>query len=202
MVPDAIARVCAARRSQLPPHSSHSPRGDRAKVRAMYFHFHNQTKKILGHLGKWIETAEAHAKAKSFDANVFVDSRLAPDQFAFVRQVQSSCDTAKFLAARLSGKESPSFPDTERTLEELKARIQKTIAYLDTFTEKDYEGAATRVITTPRWEGKVQSGADYFMEHAVPNFYFHVTTAYAILRHNGVNVGKKDFLGHQSRRDP
>ena len=168
----------------------------------MYFEFHNQTKKMLGQLEKWLELAEAHAKAKSFDPSVYIDLRLAPDQFAFVRQVQTACDTAKFAAVRLAGKDGPAFPDSERTFDELRARIGATVAFLDTVTAKDYEGAATRVITTPRWEGKVMSGADYFMEHVVPNFYFHLTTAYAILRHNGVNVGKRDFLGAQSRRDP
>lgn len=168
----------------------------------MYFQFHNQMKKMLGQLEKWIEQAEAHAKAKSFDPAVFVDLRLAPDQFSFVRQVQTSCDTAKFAAARLTGKEAPGFPDTERSLEELKARVRATIAFLDTVTAADYEGSAVRLITTPRWEGKVMTGADYFMEHAQPNFYFHMTTAYAILRHNGVSIGKRDFLGAQTRRDP
>ena len=147
----------------------------------MFYTFHCQMKKMLGQLEKWLDAAEAYAKAKEFDPNVFVESRLAPDQFAFVRQVQGACDTAKLSAVRLTAKPAPDHPDTEKT--ELRARIHSVIAYLEGISESDYAGAATRVITTPRWEGKVMSGSDYFMEHAVPNFFFHVTHAYAILRH-------------------
>ncbi len=126
---------------------------------------------------------------------LFLGFRLAPDQFPLARQVQITCDTAKLGAARLAGKEAPSHPDTETTVEELRARIRSVIAYLDTFTAKDFEAAATRSITQPRWEGKTMTGEDYFLEHVVPNFFFHATTTYAILRHNGVPVGKKDYLG-------
>ena len=168
----------------------------------MFYPFHCQMKKMLGQLEKWLGTAEEHAKAKGFDPNVLVDSRLAPDQFAFVKQVQAACDTAKLATARLTGKDAPSHPDTEKTVEELRARIRGVVTYLEGISEADYAGAATRVITTPRWEGKVMSGSDYFMEHALPNFFFHVTHAYAILRHNGVNIGKRDYLGAQTRRDP
>jgi hypothetical protein len=168
----------------------------------MYYAFHRQMTKMLGQLEKWLGAAEGHAKAKGFDPNVLVESRLAPDQFAFVRQVQAACDTAKLATARLTGKDAPSHPDTETTLEELRARIRAVVAYLEGISEADYAQAATRVITTPRWEGKVMSGADYFMEHALPNFFFHVTHAYALLRHNGVPVGKRDYLGAQTRRDP
>ena len=138
----------------------------------------------------------------AFDPNVFVELRLSPDQLAFVRQVQAACDTAKLSAARLTAKDAPAHPDTEKTLSELRSRIRSVIAYLDGISERDYAEAATRVITTPRWEGKVMSGSDYFMEHAVPNFFFHVTHAYAILRHNGVNLGKRDYLGALSQKAP
>lgn len=168
----------------------------------MFYPFHRQMKKMLGQLDKWLEAAEAHAKAKGFDPGILVESRLAPDQFAFVRQVQAACDTAKLATVRLTAKPAPEHPDTETTLPELRARIRSVIAYLEGVSEADYAGAATRVITTPRWEGKVMNGADYFMEHALPNFFFHVTHAYAILRHNGVTVGKRDYLGAQTRRDP
>jgi len=159
-----------------------------------------QMKKQLVQLDKWLETATAFAVSKSFDPNVFVGLRLAPDQFAFARQVQTACDTAKLSAARLSGKEAPKHADTEQTLEELRARVQSVIAYLEGFSEADFAGAATRVITQPRWEGKVMSGSDYFVEHAVPNFFFHVTHVYAILRHNGVGIGKRDYLGALTQR--
>jgi hypothetical protein len=162
----------------------------------------SQMKKMLGHLDKWLDAAAAFAKEKSFDPNVFLGLRLAPDQFPFVRQVQSSCDTLKLAAARLAGKEAPSHPDTEQTIDELHTRIRTVLTYVDGFSEKDFEGAASRTISTPRWEGKVMSGSDYFLEHSIPNFFFHVTHAYAILRHNGVNLGKRDYLGPLTMRKP
>ena len=168
----------------------------------MFYPFHVQMKKMLGQLALWLDAAEAHAKARSFDPDVLVESRLAPDQFAFVKQVQNACDTAKLSTARLTAKDAPNHPDTEKTLGELRDRVRSVIAYLEGISASDYAGAATRVITTPRWEGKVMSGSDYFMEHAVPNFFFHVTHAYAILRHNGVPLGKRNYLGAQTRRDP
>jgi hypothetical protein len=168
----------------------------------MFYETIRQMKKMLGNLDKWLEAAAAHAQAKSFDPNVFVGLRLAPDQFAFARQVQTACDTAKLAAARLAGKDAPAHADTEQTLEELRTRVQAVVAYLDGFSAKDFETAATRSITQARWEGKTMSGADYFLEHALPNFFFHVTHAYAILRHNGVNVGKRDYLGALSLRAP
>ena len=159
-----------------------------------------QMKKMLGQLDKWLEAATAFSQKKSFDPNTLLGARLAPDQFPLVRQVQSTCDTAKFAAARLSGKEPPKHEDNEATIEALHARIHAVIAWLDGFAAKDFEGAETRVVTNPRWEGKVMHGADYFNEHSVPNFYFHLVHTYAILRHNGVDVGKRDYLGTMSLR--
>jgi hypothetical protein len=161
-----------------------------------------QMKKMLTNVEKWLDAAAAFAQKKSFDPNVFLTFRLAPDQFAFVRQVQSTCDTAKFAAARLTGKEAPKHPDDEQTIDALKARVRSTVSWLDGFTAKDFDGADKRVITNPRWEGKVMSGADYFHEQAVPNFYFHATHTFAILRHNGVDIGKKDYLGTLSLKSP
>lgn len=154
-----------------------------------------QYKKMLGNLDGWLKKAAAHGKARSFDPNVLVNARLAPDQYPFVRQVQSACDNAKFAAARLSGKEAPKHPDTEQTFEELHARIASVIQYLGTFTAKDFEGAETRQVVLPFIEGKHLKGFDYLVEMATPNFYFHITHAYAILRHNGVDVGKMDYIG-------
>ncbi len=168
----------------------------------MYYELFGQMKKQLAQLDKWFDAAATFAKEKGFDSSVLVEARLAPDQFALARQVQIACDTAKLAASRLSGKEAPSQADTEKTLDELRARVHSVIAYLDGFSAKDFEGAATRSVTQPRWEGKTMSGADYFREHALPNFYFHLTTVYALLRHNGVHVGKKDFLGPLSLRAP
>jgi len=161
----------------------------------MYFQMFGEMKKVLGQMTTWLDAAEAHAKAKSFEASTILGFRLAPDQFALARQVQIACDTTKQGSSRLTGKEAPSNPDTEATVDELRARIKTAIAYLDGFTAKDFEGAATRVISTPRWEGKVMTGADYFLEHVTPNFFFHAAHVYAILRHNGVSIGKKDYLG-------
>jgi uncharacterized protein len=151
--------------------------------------------KMLTNLNKLIDKAAAYAEAKKFDVEILLNSRLAPDQFNFIRQVQIACDTAKLSAARLTGKEAPVWEDQEKTLIEVKARIEKTIAYLKEFSPSDFEGAEGRTVTQPRWEGKYLSTTEYVLEHALPNIYFHITTAYSILRHNGVDVGKKDYLG-------
>jgi len=168
----------------------------------MYFETIQQMKKMLGQFDHWFEKASHHAKEKSFDPNVYLGLRLAPDQFAFARQVQITCDTAMLTASRLTGKEAPKNEDHEGTLGELSARVHATIAYLDTFTADDFAGAATRTVTQPRWEGKYMTGADYFHQHAVPNFFFHLSQAYAILRHNGVGLGKRDYLGALDLRAP
>ena len=168
----------------------------------MYFQTFQQMKKMLGQMDKWLDAADAFAKSRNYEPNLFLEVRFAPDQFAFVRQVRAACDTAKLGASRLTGKEAPSHPDTEATVAELHARIQSVIKYLDGFAEKDFEGTATRVITQPRWEGKVMTGADYFLEHAQPNFFFHLTHAYALLRANGVPIGKRDYLGPLTQRMP
>jgi hypothetical protein len=109
--------------------------------------------------------------------------------------VQVTCDTAKLAASRLSGREAPSQADTEQTIEELRARVASVLSYLDGFTAKDFDGAANRDVTQPRWEGKVMTGENYLLEHALPNFFFHANHVYAILRHNGVSLGKRDYLG-------
>ena len=168
----------------------------------MYYDLFLEMKKMLGQVGTWLDKAEAHAKEKNFDPNLFVSFRLAPDQLAFARQIQIACDTAKLGASRLTGKEAPSHADNEQTVEELRARLKSVISYLDGFSEKDFEGAATRSVTQPRWEGKVMTGKDYFIEHVQPNFYFHAAHTYAILRHNGVPVGKRDYLGALTQRLP
>lgn len=149
----------------------------------------------LRNLSSILEKGAGFADSKKVDASVLWNARLAPDQFPLIRQVQIACDTAKLCASRLTGKPAPSHPDEEKTLGELKARIQSTIAYLETLKESDYSEAATRKITTPRWDNKFLTGHEYVVHHAVPNFYFHSTTAYSILRHNGVDIGKGDFLG-------
>ncbi len=154
-----------------------------------------QFTKTLGNLLTILDKAAAHADSKKFDAGVLLTSRLAPDQFHLIKQIQIACDTAKLCASRLSGKDAPVHDDKEQTLGDVKKRIQEVIAYLKSFSEKDFAEGASRKITQPRWETKWLTGSDYVLHHAIPNFYFHVTTAYAILRHNGVEIGKKDYLG-------
>jgi len=154
-----------------------------------------QFAKTLKNLSAILTKAEQHAVAKKFEVEVLLNARLAPDQFNLIRQVQIVCDTAKLGAARLAGKEAPVHEDKEKTLPELQARIETVLGYLATFSENDFQGAEERKISQPRWEGKYLTGWEFAMQHALPNLYFHTTTAYSILRHNGVDVGKKDYLG-------
>jgi hypothetical protein len=151
--------------------------------------------KMLHNLEQWMDKAEAHAKEKNFDANVLVDARLAPDAYAFVQQVQSACDQAKYAAAYLGGEAPPSHPDTERTFAEIRQRIAKCIAFVESVPDKGYAGSGERKVA-PGWLGGAWlRGDDYVVNVAIPNFFFHVTMAYAILRHNGVALGKMDYIG-------
>jgi len=161
-----------------------------------------QMDKLLGQLDSWLVKATEYAQKKPFDANTLLVFRLAPDQYPFVRQVQLSCDHAKFAPARLTGKEAPKHPDDEQTIDSLHGRIRSVRSWLGGFAAADFEGTEKRVVTLPRWEGKGLTGEDYLLEYAMPNFYFHVTHAYAILRHNGVDLGKKDYVGALSLRAP
>ncbi len=168
----------------------------------MFHEIFTQMKKQLGQLDKWLDAAATFAQEKKVDPATILGWRLAPDQFAFTRQVQISCDTAKLGASRLTGKDAPNHPDTETTFDELHARVRAVISYLDGITAKDFEASATRHITQPRWEGKIMTGHDYLLEHVVPNFFFHATTVYQLLRHIGVPLGKRDYLGTLSQRMP
>ena len=154
-----------------------------------------QLKKMLANLDAWLAKGEAYAQKKAFDPNVLLGARLAPDQYPLTRQIQAACDAAKFAVARLSAKEAPKHPDTETTMAELHARIQSVIAFIGTVPAADFAGAETRKVPLSFMPGKGLSGPDYLFEMALPNFYFHATTAYAILRHSGVDVGKMDFIG-------
>jgi hypothetical protein len=148
-------------------------------------------------MSKNLDKAETHAAEKKFESTVLLNTRLAPDMFPLVRQVQIATDLAKNGAARLAGVEPPRYEDTEKTVDELKARLAKTVAYLKTLDAKAIDGSANREITFPlgpQHKGEM-NGADYLNHFVLPNVYFHLTAAYAILRHCGLNVGKQDFLG-------
>lgn len=154
-----------------------------------------QAHKLLGQLEKWLDLGVEHAKQKNFEPSVLLQARLAPDQFSLLKQVQSACDQAKFVAARPAGKTPPKHDDTETTVDELKARIQSVRSHLETYSESDFD-LDDRVVPLSFLPGKGVTAANYQLQMAMPNFYFHLTTAYAILRHNGVAIGKRDFLGH------
>ena len=154
-----------------------------------------QFMKMLRNLSSILDKAAQYAEAKKFDMDVLLQSRLAPDQFNLTKQIQIACDTAKLGSSRLTGKDAPAHADDEKTLNDLKARIDSTIAYLETFSAKDFANSATIKVSQPRWDGQFMTGEEFAGQHMLPNFYFHITTAYAILRNNGVEIGKKDYLG-------
>lgn len=154
-----------------------------------------QLGKMLANVDHWLALAIAHADKKKFDVNNLMKFRLAPDQFAFDKQVQTVCDNAKFVAARLAGKDWPTHPDTETTIEQLRARIASVIGYLETFKPEDFAGADERKISLPWMEGKWMRGDEYVMQFALANFYFHTVTVYAMLRTNGIELGKREFIG-------
>ena len=154
-----------------------------------------QSIKMLKNINAILEKAALHAETKKFDVQVLLNARLAPDQFPLSKQIQIMTDTVKLCASRLSGKDAPVHDDKETTLSELTSRVDSVIRYLGDFSAKDFVGAEDKKISQPRWEGKYLSGTEFALQHAIPNMYFHITTAYSILRHNGVEIGKKDFLG-------
>jgi hypothetical protein len=150
----------------------------------------------LGALSRILDKAAAHCAAKKIDPAALLTMRLAPDMFTFTRQVQLCCDFAKNTVGRLTG-EPPKFADDEKSFDELKTRIAKTIDYVNGFTPEQIDAAATRDVTFPIGPQQTMTlkGAQYLIGFALPNFYFHATTAYDILRHAGVEIGKRDFLG-------
>jgi hypothetical protein len=162
----------------------------------MYYQAVSQCAQMLRNLEGWLDKAEAFAAAKKFDANILLASRLAPDMQPFTYQVQSACDYVKAAAAWLSGQMPPKHPDNEQTMGEVRERLQKTIAFVEGVTADQYAGASERKVRMS-WapQGKVLGGADYLLQMALPNAFFHTSMAYAILRQNGVEIGKMDFLG-------
>jgi hypothetical protein len=154
-----------------------------------------QYTKMLKNLDSWLEKAKAFAEKKNIDTSVLLQSRLAPDMLPLMFQCQSACDGVKFFAARLSGKEAPKHPDTETTLDQIRTRIGAVIEYCKGFKESDFAGADERKVPLGFMPGKGLVGRDFINEMNVPNTYFHFVTAYAILRHSGVELGKQDYLG-------
>ena len=154
-------------------------------------------KQMLNALSEVLRKAEAHANEKKIDHDAYLQARLYPDMFPLIRQVQIAVDFAKGAAARLSGTPMPSYPDTEKTFKELQELLNTVLGYIDTLDAKLFEGASDREIVlrpgTPK-ERKL-NGSAYLRNYNLPQFFFHVTTAYAILRHNGIDIGKRDYMG-------
>ena len=152
---------------------------------------------ILGNLTKILDKAQTHVDAHKLDAATLTTYRLFPDMLPMTTQVLIACDTAKGVVARLAGVEIPAYEDNEKTLADLKARIAKTIAFIQTVTPGQIDGTEDKEIVTKRGEKETHyKGMQFLLGHALPNFYFHVTTTYNILRHNGIEIGKRDYLGN------
>ena len=150
----------------------------------------------LSNLSAVLEKGAASATARKFDSGVLVNARLAPDMLPLSRQVQIACDLAKNSTARLAGQEPPRFEDNEKTIDELRARVARTIDYVKSVPAAALEGSEERDIKVPAGERTLEfKGVAFIQRWAIPNIFFHVTTAYNILRHNGVDIGKRDFLG-------
>ena len=154
-------------------------------------------KQMLGGLQSVLSQAEAHAEAKKIDPNALLEARLFPDMFPLLRQVQVATDFAKSVSARLAGVEVPKVADTELTFAELQARIDAALAFIEGLSPASFDAAATREIVTQAGTPKEKrfTGLSYLLNYGLPHFFFHTTTAYAILRHGGVEVGKKDYIG-------
>ena len=152
---------------------------------------------ILGNLSWLLEKGEAFATAKKIDPSVLLSARLAPDMFPLTRQVQVACDIAKNSVSRLAGQEPPRFEDNETSFEQLRARIARTIAFMKGLPAKDFENSETREIKVPAGPDRTLEfkGLNFLQTWAIPHVFFHVTTAYNILRHNGVEIGKSDYIG-------
>ena len=152
--------------------------------------------RMMSNLSAILEKAAAHAEARKIEPAVLINSRLYPDMFTLSRQVQIVTDTAKGCAARLAGMEPPAYEDKETTFPELIGRIRKTIAYVSTFKPEQIDGSEKRTVTLKvRDDTLTLDGLTFLLNRVLPNFYFHITTAYGILRHNGLEIGKKDYLG-------
>jgi|SRR5450631_3662765 hypothetical protein len=152
--------------------------------------------RMLGNMTAWLDKAEAHATARKFDTTVYLAARLAPDMLPFTKQIQIACDAVKFGVARLAGVEAPKFEDDEASFTDLRARIAKTLDFVQSVPASRIDGTEAKDVVVPRRDGSMTLKGEAYLKHFVlPNFFFHVTTTYALLRHNGVDLGKADFLG-------
>lgn len=161
----------------------------------MYYEVVSQCTQSLKLVEGWLDKAEAFAKAKNIDIDLLLNGTLAPDMKPLVYQVQSACDYVKAGAAWLSGQRPPRHVDSEKTIEELHARIRKTVDFVHSVAQDQYQGAESRRVSLSWAPGKVLGGKDYLLQMTIPNIYFHIAMVYAILRNHGVDVGKMDFLG-------
>ena len=161
----------------------------------MYYQVISQCTQTLKSLETWLDKAEQYAAVKKFDVGVLLTGRLATNMKPFIYQVQSACDYVKAAAAWLSGQTPPKHEDKERTIDELRDRIRKPVAFAESVKESQYADARERKVKLSWAPGKVIGGEDYLLQMTMPNTFFHIAMAYAILRHNGVDVGKMDFLG-------
>jgi hypothetical protein len=160
-----------------------------------------QMTKMLKNLSRWLEAGVEHAKAKKFDPELLLAQRLAPDMYPLTQQIQSASDGVKFLAARATGTQAPSHPDTETTVDQLRARIASILSYVEGFKPEQFEGWEKRTITMSFLPGKGSKAEDWLHEMSLPNTYFHFAMAYAILRHSGVTLGKTDYIGSLNLHD-
>jgi hypothetical protein len=151
--------------------------------------------KLLGNVDRWMDKSVAFAQTRKFEPEVLLHWRLAPDQWPLLRQITAACDWAKFCTSKLAGKDAPAHPDTEKTIDDVRARVKTVTAYLATFSREDFVGCEDRPCSHAWMQGKSVRGGDYLDHVALPNFHFHMTTGYSILRHVGVDVGKGDYLG-------
>ncbi|MBC7975874.1 MAG: DUF1993 domain-containing protein [Myxococcales bacterium] len=150
--------------------------------------------KLLTNINQWLDKATAYAETRKFDVEILGNARLAPNQYTLIRQIQAACDQAKYTVAKLTGQEPPSHADTEITLADARQRIHTLVAYLATFKREHFAGAEDRPCGHVWMGGRMMRGGDYLDHFALPNFHFHMTTAYAILRHNGVELTKTDYI--------
>jgi len=156
--------------------------------------------KMLRNLESWLDEGVEYADSRSFDPEVLLQQRLYPDMYPLVRQIQAACDTAKFIGARLSGVDAPVNPDTETTLAEIRERIAGTLSFLESVDADAFDG--DRVLKLAFLQGGSVTATDYLYEFAIPNFYFHLTNSYSLLRHNGVLLGKRKYMGSMNVKFP